>query len=153
MSSIQINYTIYASVMLLAGIGIPIMAAINANLSQRIHSLSYAVLILLFTSTVFTLIYKFLFDKNTTIFYQETTPKYIYMAGLFFVFYIFSISWIVPKFGIGNAVAFVILGQLIAMTVIDHFGLMSAIQVSLSSQRAIGLTLMAIGVFMVVARK
>jgi len=53
---------------------------------------------------------------------------------------------------VGNAISFVLLGQLIAMSIIDHFGLMGAARYSLSLQRGIGLALMAVGVVLVVRR-
>ena len=66
------------------------------------------------------------------------------------VFYIVTITWIAPRFGVANAVSFVLLGQLIAMTVIDHFGLMGAPQFTINYQRAFGLVFMTAGVLMVV---
>jgi transporter family-2 protein len=66
------------------------------------------------------------------------------------VFYTFTITWVAPRFGVGNAVAFVLLGQLIAMTLIDQIGLLGSPQVSISLQRIVGLAFMALGVFLVV---
>ena len=51
-------------------------------------------------------------------------------------FYTFSATFITPKIGVGNVVAFVLLGQLCALAVIDHFGLMGAPQFSMTSKRA-----------------
>ena len=42
------------------------------------------------------------------------------------VFYILSITTIAPKFGIGNAVFFVLIGQLASAAVIDHFAFFAA---------------------------
>jgi transporter family-2 protein len=41
-------------------------------------------------------------------------------------FYVLTITWIAPTFGIGNAVFFVLLGQLVSAALIDHFGLFGA---------------------------
>jgi transporter family-2 protein len=41
-------------------------------------------------------------------------------------FYVLSITWIAPTFGVGNAVFFVLLGQLVSAAMIDHFGLFGA---------------------------
>ena len=57
-----------------------------------------------------------------------------------------------PVFGVGNAIAFVLLGQLIAMATIDQFGLLGAPQISLTPFRILGLILMAAGVFFVVRK-
>jgi transporter family-2 protein len=41
-------------------------------------------------------------------------------------FYVLSITYIAPTFGVGNAVFFVLLGQLVSAAIIDHFGLFGA---------------------------
>jgi len=46
-------------------------------------------------------------------------------------------------------VAFVLLGRLFALGIIGHFGLLGALQFSFTLKRALGLVLMAIGVFLV----
>ena len=49
--------------------------------------------------------------------------------------------------GVGNAVFFVLLGQLISAAAIDHFGLFTAQTSPLNWTRAAGIALMAAGVF------
>jgi transporter family-2 protein len=68
------------------------------------------------------------------------------------MFYILSITSVAPHFGISNAVSFVLLGQLVAMSLIDHYGLVGTPRYLLNPQRIIGLILMAAGVLMVVER-
>jgi len=63
-------------------------------------------------------------------------------------FYVLSITFIAPKFGVGNAVFFVLLGQLVSAAAIDHFGLFGAQISPLSVTRAGGITLMAAGVYL-----
>jgi transporter family-2 protein len=65
------------------------------------------------------------------------------------LFYILTIIWAAPRFGISNAIAFVLLGQLISMSLIDHFGLLGAHKFMLNLQRFAGLGLMVLGFFLV----
>lgn len=142
----------YALLMCIAGIGIPIMAALNSRLGTMLHSTSLATTILFVLAAVVSLIYLFLsgsVPKNSV---QESIPIFYYSGGLFVIFYILSITWVAPKFGVGNAVSLVLLGQLISMAVIDHFSLFGVIRCSLSIERLIGLIFMIIGVFMTVRR-
>jgi transporter family-2 protein len=60
---------------------------------------------------------------------------------------VLSVTFIAPHFGVGNAVFFVLLGQLISAAAIDHFGLFGARVSSLDATRALGIALMATGVF------
>jgi transporter family-2 protein len=73
-------------------------------------------------------------------------PPLLFAAGLLVAFYVLSITWIAPKFGVGNAIMVVLIGQLISAAAIDHFGLFGARAVPISGQRALGLLAMAAGV-------
>ena len=75
-----------------------------------------------------------------------SAPRHLLLAGLFLAFYVLSITAIAPKFGVGNAIFFVLVGQLLSAATIDHFGLFGAQPVPLSWSRLCGLLLMATGV-------
>ena len=77
-----------------------------------------------------------------------TGPKHLYLAGVLVAFYVLSITWIAPTFGVGNAVFFVLLGQLISAGLIDHFGLFGARETPITLMRASGIATMALGVFL-----
>ena len=74
-------------------------------------------------------------------------PKHLFLAGLLVTFYILSITAIAPHFGVGNAIFFVLLGQLISAAVVDHFALFGAAGSPLSLTRSLGLGVMALGVW------
>ena len=138
--------------MLLAGIGIPIMAAMNAGLGGRLQSPALAATILFMVGIVASVSYLLLIEGMPQSWSSPGTPFYLYLGGFFVVFYVLGITWVAPRFGIGNAVSFVLLGQLISMVTIDQFGLMGAPQTVITLRRVIGLLFMAIGVFLVVRR-
>ncbi len=146
------NSSFYAVLMILAGIGIPIMGALSSGLGARIQNPAFAVSILLVVAFCTSIVSLLLFSPSPIKLYQSPTPFYFYLGGIFFVFYISSVTWVAPKFGVGNAIAFVLLGQLISIATIDHFGLMGANQYALTLKRMIGLALMAGGVFLVASR-
>ena len=141
---------IYAALMLLAGFGIPIMAALNGGLSIRLQSTAVASCILLSVALLSAVAITLFTEGIPSSIYRSPTPLYYYLGGFFVVFYTFTITWVAPRFGVGNAVAFVLLGQLIAMTLIDQLGLLGSPHVSISPQRIFGLAFMALGVFLVV---
>ena len=146
------NSTMYALTMLLAGVGIPIMAALNAGLGTRLQSPALAAAILFVVAMVAALLYLLLVEGVPTSFSAPAMPFYFYLGGLFVVFYVLSVTWIAPRFGIGNAVSFVLLGQLLSIATIDQFGLLGAPQTSLTLPRLAGLVFMAIGVLLVVRK-
>ena len=142
----------YALLMLVAGLGIPIMAALNGGLGTKLQSPALATSILFIVGSVISLSYLFISGGIPKLSPVEPIPVYFYFGGFFVTFYILSITWVAPKFGVGNAVSFVLLGQLISMAIIDHYSLLGAPQNSISIQRLIGLVFMVTGVFLAVRR-
>ena len=143
----------YSSLMMATGIGIPIMAALSAGLGSRYGSSAFAACVLFMVALLISAVYFFALQGGVgSLPKAPPTPFYFYLGGAFVAFYVLSITWVAPKFGVGNAVAFVLLGQLVSMAAIDQFGLMGAPVHPITAQRAAGLLLMAIGVFMAVRR-
>jgi transporter family-2 protein len=140
--------TLYALVMLLAGIGIPVLAALNAALGTRLGSPGAAAAILFVIAFALTLIFLFIVGVPSTFANVSAAPRHLFLAGVFVAFYVLSITYVAPHFGVGNAVFFVLLGQLVSAAAIDHFGLFGAPVSPLSATRAGGIALMAAGVFM-----
>ena len=136
----------YALIMLAAGIGIPILAALNAALGQRIGSPAVAAFCLFLVALSATAAVVAL-TGGGAFRALSAQPKHLFLGGLLVAFYVLSITWIAPRFGVGNAVFFVLLGQLAAAAAIDHFGLFGAKVMPLSPTRAAGIALMAAGVF------
>lgn len=142
----------YAVFMLVVGLGIPVFAALNGDLGSRLNSPILAAMIALFVGIVTCAGFMFLSGEIPSLSSETSIPVYSYLGGLFIVFYVLGITWVAPKFGVGNAVAFVLLGQLISMTIIDHYSLLGAAYHPMSGQRIVGLLLMAVGVFFSVRR-
>lgn len=136
----------YASTMLLAGIGVPILAALNAALGQRMGS-PVAAAAVLFCVALLGTVFVLMFAGPGAIKHAVGAPKHLFLAGLLVAFYVLTITWVAPKFGVGNAVFFVLLGQLISAAAIDHLGLFGAQISPLSLTRAAGIGIMAVGVF------
>lgn len=139
-----------SAVMVAAGIGIPIMAALNSGLGVRLGNPVAASSILLGMALVVSL--AFTLSKplpEAGLF--GATPIHFFMGGIFVAFYILSITWIAPKIGIGNAIFFVLFGQIVASALIDHFGWLATPISPLSVKRGIGILLMAAGIYL--ARK
>ncbi|WP_147103608.1 DMT family transporter [Tateyamaria sp. syn59] len=137
----------YALIMLLAGIGIPILAALNAALGTRVGSPAAAATVL-FIIAFGTAATVFVLTGAQGLSKIASAPKHLLLAGVLIAFYVLSITYIAPHFGVGNAVFFVLLGQLISAAAIDHFGLFGAQATALSATRMGGIALMAAGVWL-----
>ncbi|MCV2869500.1 DMT family transporter [Defluviimonas sp. WL0002] len=138
----------YALIMLSAGIGIPVLAALNAQLGARIGSPAAAASVLFVVACLAALLVTGTTGSLAKVALIPAQPRHLLLAGLLVAFYVLSITWVAPRFGIGNAIFFVLLGQLISATLIDQFGLFGAAVRTVGPMRIAGLCLMAIGVFL-----
>ena len=139
-----------AALMFVAGLGIPIFAAFNSALGQQLGgavaatAVTFAIGTLLALALLATIGFPareaFTFDR-----------PYIWFGAVFVLFYGIAISFAAPRIGVGNAVFFVLLGQLVAAAAIDHFGLWGALPAALTPKRMLGIAVMALGVWL--ARK
>ena len=143
------NQFFYSSLMMATGIGIPVMAALSAGLGSRYGSSAFAASVLFLVALTISVVFFFAIQGGISSFPKTPTPFYFYLGGVFVAFYVLSITWVAPKFGVGNAVAFVLLGQILSMAVIDQFGLLGAPTIPITMQRSTGLVLMAVGVMAV----
>ena len=136
----------YALLMLLAGIGIPILAALNAALGVRIGSFAAAATVLFVVAFLCSAVVSL--ATGLEAFHRiASAPKHLLLAGALIAFYVLTITFVAPRFGVGNAVFFVLLGQLVSAAAIDHFGLFGARVSLLSATRMLGIAVMATGVF------
>ena len=137
----------FATIMLLAGIGIPIMAAMTSSLGKHLSSPVAASAFAFFIAFCIALLALIINDKS---FFEQipSAPKYLFVAGAFIAFYVLSISFVAPHFGVGNAIFFVLLGQLLSAAIIDHYGLFGAQINQLSMMRVSGIVVMVFGVWL-----
>jgi len=136
-----------ALMMCVVGMGIPVTAAINAGLGQQVSSPAAASAILFGVGFVMTSIVLAFVGLPPRGAFASVSP-WSYLAALGVVLYILAVTWSAPRIGVGNAIFFVLLGQLVAAAIIDHFALFGAGRTPLTAQRAIGLLVMAIGVYL-----
>ncbi len=137
----------YALIMLIAGIGIPVLAAMNAALGRHVGAPASAATLLFLVAFATSLAVALLTGSHGMARFASA-PKHLFLAGTLIAFYVITITFIAPHFGIGNAVFFVLLGQLISAAAIDHFGLFGAQVSPIGLARAAGITLMATGVWL-----
>lgn len=138
----------HAAIMLATGFGVPVLAALNAQLGGRIGSPAVAASVLFAIALIAAAAVMLWTAGPGALAALPSQPPHLFLGGLLIAFYVLSVTWIAPRFGIGNAIFCVLLGQLVSAAAIDHFGLMGAIPRPLDATRITGLALMAVGVAM-----
>lgn len=136
----------HAALMVAAGVGIPLLAALNAALGQRIGSPVAAAVVLFAVAFGTALVVLMASGGAGALARVPGQPPVLFLAGCLVAFYILSITFVAPRFGLANAILFVLLGQMISAAVIDATGLMGLAARPVSPTRLAGLGLMAAGI-------
>ena len=137
----------YVALSALAGVLIPIMAALSGALGRTLGNPWAAAAIVCAGGFVMVLAFT-LATGSAGVSWEvlkQARPLQL-LAGFGFAFYLLSITWLAPRFGVGNAVMLVVAGQIASAAVIDHFGLFGAPQKPIDLMRAAGLAIMVAGV-------
>lgn len=134
--------------MFLTGVGIPIMAAFNSGLGQQLGSPVAATFVLFVVGVILAGVVLMATGSVPDFGRFSLERPYIYLGAAFILFYALSITWAAPRIGVGNAVFFVLLGQLVMAAVIDHFGLWGALKSEITLRRVSGIAIMALGVYL-----
>ncbi len=138
----------YTLIMLAAGIGIPVLAAFNARLGDAIGSPAAAATVLFFIAFCVAGLAMLSTHGASPLGLVLTQPRHLLLGGVLVAFYVLSVTWIAPRFGLGNAVFCVLAGQLLSAAIIDHFGLAGVMVKPLNIWRGSGILLMATGVLL-----
>ena len=138
----------FATIMFLTGVGIPILAALNGGLGARLGSPMAASMILFGLAFLIAATGALLTGSLGQVRLSSGIPAHFYFGGAFMAFYAIAVTFIAPKFGVGNAIFFVLVGQLISAATIDHFGLFGALRSAIDLKRVAGIALMIAGVWL-----
>ena len=138
----------FATIMFLTGVGIPILAALNGGLGARLGSPMAASMILFGLAFLIATTGALLTGSVGQMRFTSDIPAHFYFGGLFVAFYVIAVTFIAPKFGVGNAIFFVLVGQLVSAATIDHFGLFGALRSAIDLKRVAGIALMIAGVYL-----
>ena len=140
---------LFSLLALCVGALIPIQAATNASLSKALGDVVYPALVLFAIGlvTVFITIAVLRLSPPSLAEFS-TAPRHGYVGGLIVAGYVLAITYLAPKMGVGNAICFIVSGQIIAAVIIDHYGFFTATETKLTLPRMAGISLMIVGLFL-----
>jgi transporter family-2 protein len=137
-----------------SGALIPVQAASNAALSRTIGgNVPFAALTLFLVAAAATAAAVLVSGQGLPA--SKTlaeAPWWSFSGGLIVAFYVFTITFLSPRLGVGNAIALIVAGQVFSALTIDHFGLMRSLTFSLTPTRLTGAALVVVGVFLALRR-
>ena len=141
---------LFLALAFLAGAMIPFQSAMNTALGKQLQSPYFSALTVFIIAALGVATY-ILLSRSTvpTAAQFAAAPQWVYLRGLLGGTYILLIVICAPKLGIGNVTVMVLLGQILAAMIIDHFGLLGAVVHQINWQRLVGIFLMIAGVFLI----
>ncbi|HEY8258226.1 MAG TPA: DMT family transporter [Gemmatimonadales bacterium] len=139
---------------LVSGALIPVQAAANAALSRSTHgNIPFAALSLFLVACAISLLAVMSSGAPLPPWAElRSAPWWSYSGGLIVAFYVFTITFLAPRLGVGAAISLIVTGQILAALAIDHFGLMRSLEVPVTPSRLAGAALMIIGVVLALRR-
>jgi transporter family-2 protein len=144
---------LFLALALITGALIPVQAATNAAFSKSIGNPMLTGL-MVFTVGLTGMLLFILFSKTAFPGREQlaAAPVYSYFGGIIVAVYVVMITILVPRIGVGTAIAFIVTGQVICAVAIDHFGLFNVAIRSLSITRIAGVGLMIAGIYFVMKK-
>lgn len=144
---------VFAAFATLGGAVLPLQALINARLGVSMNGPIWAAAISFAVGTVGLLGYLLVQRAPVPSFAQAATvPAWAWFGGLLGAFYVAAAATTVPKLGAAALISLVILGQMTASLLLDHFGVLSTGH-AITPLRALGGAMLVGGAMLIVWAK
>ena len=134
---------------LLAGAGIPLIGVLNNGMAQKIGNPFGATAVMFAIAFVLALGLSLPFYGVAGFSRIGSAPFSSYGAGLLIGFYALSATIIIPRFGAGNFVTFILVAQLATAAAIDQFGLFGMVRQPVNALKLGGFLLILGGIVLV----
>jgi transporter family-2 protein len=132
---------------LIGGVGVGLQVPIAGAMGQRVGGIASSFIIHV-SGAIFSGLFLFL-RGGEKIRDWNTLPWYMLMAGIFGLILYLTINVTLPRLGSTMMVSLIIVGQLMAGVVIDHFGLLGVATRHIDLPRAIGLAVLVLGAYLI----
>jgi len=131
---------------LAGGIAVGVQAPLSSIINQRLGPLE-SIFIVHLGGALVSLIPLLIYGGGKLSNWR-TVPWYALGAGSLGLVVIFSMTYMIPRVGVAPALIILLSGQLLIGSVMDHFGLLGAVQRPLELTRVIGLAVVFFGVWL-----
>jgi len=139
-------FLFWASWTALAGFGIPLIGVLNGGMARAVGNPISATAVMFAVAFAVAAILATAFFGLPDFQQLRSAPLISFTPGLLIGFYAVSATIIIPRFGAGNFIAFILLAQLLMAAIIDQVGLFGMAQRPINLTRAAAFALIAIGI-------
>lgn len=143
------NYLRYALWAALSGAFIPVMGVLNTRLGRSLGEPAHASVVLFAVALAASIATSLAMTRGLpSPAGLMAAPPVTLLGGLIVAFYVFSITLLIPRFGVANSIMFVVVAQIVMSAAVDQFGLFGAAVRPMGWVRAGGFVLLAAGLAM-----
>ena len=132
---------------LIGGIAVGVQSPIAGAMGQRVGGVASSFIIHV-SGAIFSGLF-LLLRGGEKIKDWTTLPWYMLIAGIFGLTLYLTINVTLPRLGSTMMVARIIVGQLVAGVVFDHFGLLGVVTRHIDLPRALGVVVLVLGAYLV----
>lgn len=143
------NNIFYVILTIVAGILVTIQGPINVQLGKTIGNSYWSTLMTFIVGGLFMLIFALVTKQTTSVGTEQSFKLWQLLGGIFGAIYVVSIIIVMPVLGVGTATVLLLFVQLVTSMVFDHFGWLGTQIRPFDVYRAVGVILMAIGIYLI----
>lgn len=135
---------------IVAGVMLPIQAAMNSKISESLKDPIYATLVSFAVGTVGLLAY--LLAARTpwgNVRDALQLPWFYWLGGILGIVYVAGIIILAPRLGVALTIGLTVAAQMIFSLVMDHYGLLGLKEVPINLPRLLGAVLIIAGVVLI----
>lgn len=143
------NNIFYVILTIVAGILVTIQGPINVQLGKTIGNSYWSTLMTFIVGGLFMLIFALVTKQTTSVGTEQSFKLWQLLGGIFGAIYVVSIIIVMPVLGVGTATVLLLFAQLVTSMVFDHFGWLGTQIRPFDVYRAVGVILMAIGIYLI----
>lgn len=143
------NNIFYVILTIVAGILVTIQGPINVQLGKTIGNSYWSTLVTFIVGGLFMLIFALVTKQTTSVGTEQSFKLWQLLGGIFGAIYVVSIIIVMPVLGVGTATVLLLFVQLVTSMIFDHFGWLGTQIRPFDVYRAVGVILMAIGIYLI----
>jgi len=132
---------------LVSGMAIGLQGPMASIITQKLGTLE-SVFIVHMGGVVVSLVPLLLFKRGGNLGQWRVLPWYVFIAGVFGLIVLASISYLIPQIGATEAIILVMVGQVVIGVVLDHFGLLGAEVHPVTFPRLFGIGVIFLGLWL-----
>ena len=143
------NNIFYVILTIVAGILVTIQGPINVQLGKTIGNSYWSTLMTFIVGGLFMLIFALVTKQTTSVGTEQSFKLWQLLGGIFGAIYVVSIIIVMPVLGVGTATVLLLFVQLVTSMIFDHFGWLGTQIRPFDVYRAVGVILMALGIYLI----